>query len=131
MSRTLFIRKTRKALYKGHCVYCFLPLLLTDATADHIIPVSNGGTTEADNLIICCNVCNSDKGSSSAEEWNKIAKFSWYKRIFKGLCRLGRIKPWGPDGQRSNDAIFLKETMTHHLNRSVGERTIVSEGIEY
>jgi hypothetical protein len=34
-----------------------------DATVDHIIPVSMGGTDEIENLVPCCRVCNSKKGN--------------------------------------------------------------------
>ena len=45
------------------CYYCGSPA----NTADHIVPVSKGGTHEESNLVACCLACNSakkDRGTS-------------------------------------------------------------------
>jgi 5-methylcytosine-specific restriction endonuclease McrA len=39
------------------CYYCGSPA----NTADHILPISKGGTHEEHNLIACCHACNSGK----------------------------------------------------------------------
>lgn len=36
---------------------------------DHIVPVSKGGATDADNLICACSPCNLDKKAKDADEW--------------------------------------------------------------
>ena len=38
-------------------------------TLDHFVPVSKGGTNEADNLLTSCRRCNSARGNRSAEEF--------------------------------------------------------------
>jgi 5-methylcytosine-specific restriction endonuclease McrA len=44
------------------CFYCSQPA----TTADHIIPIANGGDPIAlDNMVACCVSCNSKKGSRS------------------------------------------------------------------
>lgn len=36
---------------------------------DHLLPVSRGGGNEADNLVVACMYCNSQKGSRTVEEY--------------------------------------------------------------
>jgi 5-methylcytosine-specific restriction endonuclease McrA len=35
-----------------------------NATADHIVPISNGGNNCQVNLIVCCKDCNAERGNS-------------------------------------------------------------------
>lgn len=53
-------RKARAQLLANHptCVYCGAPA----TTADHVVPVSKGGTTK-DNLVPACARCNSQRGN--------------------------------------------------------------------
>lgn len=46
------------------CAYCNKVLSMSERTNDHIIPRSAGGKTETKNIVVCCNGCNSLKGSS-------------------------------------------------------------------
>lgn len=52
----------------GHvCVYCgdtIGPFHL-----DHVHPVSRGGRSEADNLVVACGSCNMSKGAKPLREW--------------------------------------------------------------
>ena len=41
------------------------------ATIDHIIPISQGGTNNLQNLLICCRSCNSSKGKKNIEQYRK------------------------------------------------------------
>lgn len=50
------------------CRYCGEQLHATTATLDHIIPVSRGGTNDAENLASACLVCNSIKSGRTIEE---------------------------------------------------------------
>ena len=55
----------RQSLYdrdNGKCQYCSKQLNKKEATIDHIIPKSKGGTNEWDNVVIACKPCNSRKG---------------------------------------------------------------------
>jgi len=47
---------------KNCCQYCNLKLSYRDATFDHVMPRSMGGTTEWSNVVISCNPCNRRKG---------------------------------------------------------------------
>lgn len=65
MSR--YIKKAVKRLViersGGRCEYCKSPRSFTTELfcLDHIIPISEGGSNEADNLAYCCNGCNTFK----------------------------------------------------------------------
>lgn len=43
------------------CVYCGKHLEGSDATADHIVALVNGGTDDAFNLVAACRTCNGTK----------------------------------------------------------------------
>ena len=49
----------------GLCEYCRISerLTLAEHEIDHVIAVKHGGPTAADNLALCCAVCNRFKGS--------------------------------------------------------------------
>lgn len=47
------------------CVYCGR---VAD-TMDHVVPVSKGGTNDAENLVPACSSCNSSKGVKAVDEW--------------------------------------------------------------
>lgn len=63
------------------CCYCGIGLteassgLSTAATADHIVPRSDGGTDNPENLRACCFSCNASRGERSIE----------WLRTFRGL----------------------------------------------
>lgn len=48
---------------RSKCVYCDTPLNNGNATADHIIPISDGGNNSQVNLIVCCKTCNNERGN--------------------------------------------------------------------
>lgn len=41
----------------------------TDLTADHVVPLSRGGSNELDNLVCCCIRCNNSKSDKLISEW--------------------------------------------------------------
>jgi len=50
------------------CEYCLVPegVTLIDHEVDHIIAVKHGGHAVAENLALCCTLCNKHKGSDIA-----------------------------------------------------------------
>ena len=64
--RYIFGHEERKAALKrsgGICACCGKKLTTKTMTMDHIIPISRGGTNEAENLIALCEDCNKEKGN--------------------------------------------------------------------
>ena len=56
------------------CQYCGLELSGRDATIDHVMPRSRGGTTKWDNVVIACRNCNRHKGGRTPKEANMKLK---------------------------------------------------------
>lgn len=49
-----------------NCYYCGRELKREEKTIDHKLPVSKGGTNNMNNLVICCQHCNSVKNNKEA-----------------------------------------------------------------
>lgn len=47
----------------ARCIYCDTKLTTENATADHIIPISEGGNNAQVNLVVCCKDCNNERGN--------------------------------------------------------------------
>jgi CRISPR/Cas system Type II protein with McrA/HNH and RuvC-like nuclease domain len=54
-----FIEQNKNAT----CIYCDNKLTFDNATADHIIPISEGGNNCQVNLVVCCKDCNNERGN--------------------------------------------------------------------
>lgn len=63
------------------CPYCGVKLTNENATADHIVPISQGSNNSQINLVVCCQKCNGDKGDMSLKKFLKLKKLN-YKKIF-------------------------------------------------
>lgn len=59
------LRAQIRARARHRCEYCLVSESLTLALheVDHIIAAKHGGATTADNLALCCTLCNKHKGS--------------------------------------------------------------------
>jgi 5-methylcytosine-specific restriction endonuclease McrA len=81
----------------GHCWYCGKKLDNGIFTIDHVIPKNKNGGNEIDNLVPCCQSCNSQKCKKSVEEFRLhiINKLGWYfsENQMKYLNSLGVILP--------------------------------------
>lgn len=51
------------------CVYCGCTEEEMTLCLDHVIPLSRGGSNTADNLVVACFPCNTDKGARTPSEW--------------------------------------------------------------
>ena len=53
---------------KWICRYCGERVSAENATLDHLVPVSKGGSDAAENLATCCLICNAIKSGKTYEE---------------------------------------------------------------
>ena len=72
----------------GTCQYCQKPIILSEATVDHVLPKSRGGKNTWENVTLACAKCNQKKGSRLLENTS---------------LRIAR-KPFKP----KMDSLFLK-----------------------
>lgn len=52
-----------------NCIYCDTLLTEDNATAEHVIPISQGGSNSKINLLVCCKKCNNDRGDDDFVEY--------------------------------------------------------------
>jgi hypothetical protein len=75
------IPKTLGALFAAakDCCYCGAPMNWKQKTADHIVPLTQGGLHSMTNLAICCISCNSSKRDRTPEQWltSGLQKSRW------------------------------------------------------
>jgi 5-methylcytosine-specific restriction endonuclease McrA len=67
-ARINLLKPARNVIYKrdGHkCQYCGST---KDLTIDHVTPRSKGGNDTWDNMVTCCQPCNSRKGNKTLEQ---------------------------------------------------------------
>lgn len=63
----------RKEVYQaggGCCYYCGCQVTCKTRTIDHMIPVSRGGMSDMDNLVLACITCNQAKNNRTVREWS-------------------------------------------------------------
>ena len=56
----------RRFIYErdaGRCYSCGVPVAQDQFDLDHLIPVSNGGTSEESNIAVSCRFCNRSRGT--------------------------------------------------------------------
>jgi 5-methylcytosine-specific restriction endonuclease McrA len=63
-----FNRKNVWLRDKGHCQYCDLKVSLSEFTYDHVNPLSQGGKTTWDNIVVCCMKCNQRKANRTPDQ---------------------------------------------------------------
>lgn len=64
------------------CIYCECKLTLENATADHIIPISEGGNNCQINLIVVCFDCNNERGNLSFMDYIKLKNPKYLKNKY-------------------------------------------------
>lgn len=82
----------------GRCFYCDAILDLGEATIDHVIPQSKGGSDEADNLVVCCKYANRAFGDCSPKQKIAVAKTIGFSKVgCQGIFpRENRVTPENP-----------------------------------
>ncbi len=61
LHRALFLQGRR-------CFFCSRSIPAVEASVDHLIPVSKGGSNHSDNLVACCKTLNALFGDLSLKE---------------------------------------------------------------
>lgn len=81
--------RTRQRLYKKfkqQCFFCQEEILYSQATIDHLVPRSKGGTDDETNLVLACRTCNIDKGSEldlDRVQFRKLDIFTHIRELFQ------------------------------------------------
>ena len=70
-TRKLQAKRTRLWLQqKRRCCYCKKPVARKDATLEHVVPKSRGGSNRWRNLKMACTDCNRSKGIENRQQMN-------------------------------------------------------------
>lgn len=85
------------AFFAGKCCYC--GDVMTTPTKDHVIPFSAGGRLSADNIVPCCQKCNSSKKDRDMVQWFKSQPFYSDDR----LARIYDYLRFADDVSRQSD----------------------------
>jgi len=79
------------------CQYCYKKLGWGNITIDHIVPKCRGGKTTWRNCVVCCKICNRNKGSNLPHEANmKLVKQPAEPKIIH-FWNLNDKKDWHKD----------------------------------
>lgn len=116
-------RKEALEAQNGFCRYCYAPISEEEATADHRIPRSKGGSNLAHNIDALCSPCNNAKGHMNPGIFLKEIKnpspgsplpllLSWSRRKIwlktHRACRyigeMAGFEPHIPNSMRKNHA---------------------------
>ena len=73
-------------LFDNKCAYCGDS---NELTADHIVPLSKGGTNNIANILPACKKCNSSKHAKGLTEWFMSKTFFTHERYNKILSYMG------------------------------------------
>jgi 5-methylcytosine-specific restriction endonuclease McrA len=63
-----FSRSNIFSHYKRKCCYCAVVVRSEEATWDHVVPRSKGGSTSWENIVLACKVCNARKADKTPAE---------------------------------------------------------------
>jgi len=61
------------------CYYCLKEFPINLATRDHKLPRSRNGQTTPENIVICCQKCNSEKGALTEEEYKVWKRLNYIR----------------------------------------------------
>jgi diadenosine tetraphosphate (Ap4A) HIT family hydrolase len=77
----------------GRCELCGVPHEERALDVDHIVPRSEGGTDDQDNLQALCWRCNQDKGAGDATDFRGIRESYTAREVGCPFCELGERRP--------------------------------------
>jgi hypothetical protein len=81
---TGFAKEFVNANKNARCIYCETKLTEDNATTDHIVPIADGGNNCQINLVVTCQPCNSDRGTTPFNKYLKLKnpKYKKYRYVF-------------------------------------------------
>ena len=85
-------KKERIVLFENKCAYCGNTKKIT---IDHVIPLSQGGLDNSNNIVPACTRCNCSKCAKPVEQWYKAQDFFTESRWSKiqTYCGIGLTWP--------------------------------------
>jgi 5-methylcytosine-specific restriction endonuclease McrA len=66
------MREWALAALEAGCSYCATRLTVAKLALDHVVPICRGGKSDWTNLCFCCQSCNWQKGSLTADEFLEL-----------------------------------------------------------
>jgi 5-methylcytosine-specific restriction endonuclease McrA len=75
-----------------HCCYCGDAVTKSQATLDHVLPISKGGKTNFENIVTACGPCNFRKGNKTGPDWRP--KYKPYRPGYYELVRKRKQLPF-------------------------------------
>lgn len=114
------IIKNFKESHENVCYYCGKTIPENEKiTADHKTPVSRGGKTIEENLVICCHDCNQDKSDMTEDEYKEYLHKK--EEITKGCENyISMVKIY-------DETINEYDLTTKKLNSKVKEKTSIEK----
>jgi 5-methylcytosine-specific restriction endonuclease McrA len=76
---TGFAKEYLEETKNPRCIYCECKLNVTNATTDHIIPISKGGNNTQVNFIVSCLKCNSERGDTEFNKYLRVKNKKYLK----------------------------------------------------
>lgn len=106
-----FMRERINRILKGHakrCAYCGVVFHQSDEkTIDHINPKKHSGDERANNKLVCCKNCNSQKGCRPVKEFKKIVN---KENLINYLRDFGKLQM--PTGEHYQNVILKRFRLT-------------------
>ena len=98
------------------CYYCHKSFLPSEMTLDHLYPQQIGGPTIPNNLVPCCNECNSKKGNMTQEEYSIFSRLGNTDEKLKYSIELNeRRKEFNKKGLYVLPAEWVQEIATSRI----------------
>jgi len=74
LTRDSFRRLRRQVATRDNYICHYCGIYTQDGAVDHVIPLSEGGTDDIDNLVWSCSECNQAKGAELLDQWRETDK---------------------------------------------------------
>lgn len=127
-------KRARRALRErmlaehGLCYWCCLQVTAADATVEHLVPRSRGGTNRRENLVLACFWCNWARGSNTDLTRDQIVDRAWHlrRRGFKKnpTPKGTNAKHWPPVTERARRIAAEFRAAIERVERQLGDQKV-------